>query len=97
MLDIVSEYRALVIDGQVKALNNYIGDWKAFPDPNTIIDMVTDYTLAPIGYSLDVGVTNKGETVLIECNDGWSLGNYGACPVIYTNLLMKRWNQLMTT
>jgi hypothetical protein len=38
--------------------------------------MINHFTDSPIGYTLDVCVNSDG-TFLIECNDGWSIGNYG--------------------
>ena len=34
------------------------------------------------------------KTVLVECQDMWSIGSYGLDPVIYANLLKKRWYEI---
>jgi hypothetical protein len=34
------------------------------------------------------------KTVLVECQDMWSIGAYGLDPVIYANLLKKRWYEI---
>ena len=36
----------------------------------------------------------KDEDLLVECNDFWSICNYGLDPVIYAKMLRDRWFQL---
>lgn len=56
-------------------------------------------TKKDILYSVDIkriieaGITE--ESVLIECNDAWSIGSYGLDPIIYTNILLKRWFEIV--
>lgn len=94
VIDIVSEYRGYVYDKKLQGLYWYTGDFKKFPDTDLIDEMIEKYTDQPAGFSLDVGITNNGQTVLIECNDGWSLGNYGLSPSKYKKLLTKRWIEI---
>lgn len=96
VVDFVSEYRGYVIDGVLKGIKHYIGDFRVFPDMNVVDSAINDYITQPAGYSIDFGITSDGRTLLIECNDGWSLGNYGLDHVTYSNLLAKRWIQLMS-
>lgn len=77
VLDIVSEYRCFVINGEVYDCRRYNGDYRTLPDYDLIDEMVAAYKSSPVAYSIDVGVTSDGKTVLIECNDGYSLGTYG--------------------
>ena len=95
VVDFVSEYRGYVIKHELKGLKHYNGDFRFFPDVKTIEKAVEDYKSGPAGYSIDFGVTSDGRTLLIECNDGWSLGNYGLDHSMYTNLLTSRWLELM--
>lgn len=46
---------------------------------------------------MDFGVTDKGETVLIEVNDGFSIGLYGLFHIDYAKLLSARWAELTGT
>lgn len=46
---------------------------------------------------MDFGVTEDGRTILIEVNDGYSLGAYGLEPTLYTRLLTARWAELNGT
>lgn len=95
VVDLVSEYRGYVINGQLVGLKHYLGDFCIFPDPAIIKSAIVDYTDQPASYSIDFGVTSAGETVLIECNDGWSLGCYGLEPALYVRLLTTRWRQIL--
>lgn len=97
VVDFISEYRGYVIDGILKGIKHYMGDFRVFPDMNVVDAAIAAYTTQPAGYSIDFGVTKDGRTLLIECNDGWSLGNYGLNDVTYSTLLAKRWIQLMST
>lgn len=96
-LDIRAEYRGFVVDGKLKALHFYSGDFAFYPDTYIIEEAISEYHSQPAGYSIDFGVTWDKKTVLIECNDGWSLGSYGCDPIIYSNLLGRRWLQLLQT
>lgn len=96
VVDFVSEYRGYVIDGELKGIKHYMGDFRIFPDMKIIDSAISEYKSQPAGYSIDFGVTSDGRTLLIECNDGWSLGNYGLNDVTYSTLLAKRWIQLMS-
>ena len=40
-------------------------------------------------------MTNEGKTVLIEINDGFSLGNYGMKSYEYARFLEARWDELV--
>ena len=91
----ISEYRGYVIDGELKGIYWYKGDFRKFPDMTIIDAAIADYKDAPAGYSIDFGITDDGRTLLIECNDGWSLGNYGLEPSKYCRLLGRRWHELM--
>lgn len=95
VVDIISEYRCYVIEGELKGIKHYMGDFRVFPDVPIIEQAIREYKSAPAGYSIDFGVLRNGRTVLIECNDGFSLGNYGLSDSVYVKLLSKRWLQMM--
>ena len=94
-MDIVSEWRGYVIDGQLKGIKHYLGDIRVFPDMKVVDAAIADYRTQPAGYSIDFGITADGKTILVEANDGYSLGNYGLEPSLYSKLLAKRWLQIM--
>jgi hypothetical protein len=94
-VDFVSEYRGYVYDKKLQGLNWYNGEMNVFPDVGVIEQAIADYKSQPAGYSIDFGVTSDNRTLLVECNDGWALGNYGFEPLKYATLLERRWFEIM--
>ena len=45
--------------------------------------------------SIDIGVTDKNETIVIECNDAYALGAYGLTDVDYAKFISARWAQIL--
>ncbi len=90
-ISMVSEYRVFVINGEIVGCKHYKGDFRIFPDFKIIESSVNDFVDAPSGYGIDFAVTDSGETVLIEVNEGFSLGAYGLTPLVYSSLLEARW------
>lgn len=95
VLELVSEWRATILRGEVLNVAHYQGDPLAFPAPTIIAAGVDAFKTAPIGYGMDWAVTRDGRTVLVEVNDGFALGNYGVRGHHYTALIECRWRQLM--
>lgn len=95
VVDFVSEYRGYVIDGTLQGIKHYLGNFRVFPDMKIVDAAIADFKSQPAGYSIDFGITSDGRTLLVECNDGWGLGNYGLNDVTYSTLLAKRWRELM--
>lgn len=93
-IDLVTEYRGYVYDKKLQGIYWYSGDFKKFIDCDVVEQAIQDYTNQPAGYSIDFGLTKDGKTVLIECNDGWSLGNYGLEASKYAKLLSRRWIEI---
>lgn len=109
VIDIVSEYRGFVYNNKLVGLHWYAGDFKIFPDVSVIESAVYDFsksttavpctqsTKPPVAYTIDFGVANidgKLETVLIELNDMWSVGNYGFDAKLYARMLRDRWMEI---
>jgi len=95
VVKIISEFRCFVIRGEIYDCRKYKGEYSAVPDFNFIQECVDAYENAPVAYGIDFGVTDKGETILIEANDGYSLGPYGFDCYNYTRMMILRWKQLM--
>lgn len=96
LIDIVSEWRVFIFDGQILHIANYAGDCLSFPNPDTIKEMVRAYKSAPSVYTLDVAVKDSGETVVIECHRFFSCGLYGfsdyrRLPVMFT----RAWKEMI--
>jgi hypothetical protein len=94
-INILTEYRTFILNDEILDCRHYKGDWRFMPDHKVIEDAVSLMkTNRPRAYCLDFGVTDKGETLLIEMNDGFSIGHYGLPPVQYARMLSARWNEL---
>lgn len=94
-VNFISEYRIFITNGNIVGISNYCGDPLIFPNKFILNKMVKEayesYNLA--GFSVDVGITDDNRTLLVECNDGFCLGNYGLNYLSYTTLVEERWKQ----
>lgn len=93
-VEFIAEWRIFIRYGKVLGAKMYKGDWKAHLDSEVVLKAIDDFKSAPAGYSLDFGLTKDGRTLLVEANDGYSLGFYGLFYVDYAKLLASRWAQL---
>lgn len=96
-LNMVAEWRIFVRYGKVLDAKLYKGDWTAHYDADIIKSAIEDYKTAPDAYGIDFAVTDKGDTVLIEVNDGFALGSYGMPFWNYSKFLLTRWAQMTDT
>lgn len=95
VISLVSEYRVFVRYGKILDVRRYNGDWSIAPNRAVIMAALNDFTQAPSAYSMDFGVTEAGETILVEVNDGHSLGTYGLIPALYAQMISARWAQII--
>ncbi|GAB4586698.1 ATP-grasp domain-containing protein [Nocardia sp. IFM 10818] len=94
----VAEYRVYVIDQEVVWIDRYDGDAAVRLDRDVVEAAVGAYRrsgTAPCAYGIDFGVLADGETALVEVNDGYALGAYGISADLYTELVMRRWSELL--
>lgn len=96
-VDFIAEWRVFVRYGKIFDVRPYKGDWKVHYDPKVIENAIKDYATAPDAYGIDFGVTSKGETLLVEVNEGYALGCYGLFPHLYAKCLITRWSELTDT
>ena len=89
-----SEWRVFVVDREIIGMSHYQGNCFTYPDASTIKSAVGEFLSAPAGYGIDFGVLDSGKTVLVEANDGYSLGSYSLNSVDYSRLLEARWTEL---
>ncbi|WP_262985228.1 ATP-grasp domain-containing protein [Paenibacillus elgii] len=97
VVNFVAEWRCFVRYGRILDIRRYRGDWRVQYDHKVVEDVVKEYRTAPKGYAVDFGLTDKGQTLLIEVNDGYSLGYYGLFSLDYAKLLSARWAELTNT
>ena len=97
VISIKAEWRVFVRYNGILDVRPYKGDWHLHFNPAIIEQCVAEYSEAPAGYAIDFGVTDKGQTILIEVNDGYALGSYGLFYLDYAKLLSARWAELTGT
>lgn len=94
-VEFVSEWRAYVLRKKILHVGHYLGEPLLFPDATRVRDALHAYEASPIGFSMDWGVTADGRTLLVEVNDGSSLGNYGLSGKAHTAIIEARWREMM--
>ena len=97
VVSFLAEYRTFIRYDRILDIRRYKGDFHLYPDVGVIESCVKDYVDSPRGYALDFGVTDKGETLLIEVNNTVSLGSYGLMEIDYAKLISARWAELTDT
>lgn len=95
VVNFVSEYRVFVAEGRVIDCRKYDGNYEVTPDFSFINETIKNYVSQPAAYAIDFGVTDKGETMLVEVNDGYGVGTYGLDGREYVRMSILRWNELV--
>jgi ATP-grasp domain, R2K clade family 2 len=75
----------------------YRGDWAVHYDPQVIRAAVAAYKSAPASYAIDFGLTDTGKTLMVEVNEGYSIGCYGLFSTEYAQFLSARWAEITHT
>lgn len=91
---LLREWRCFVRYGKILDVRPYKGNWRSHFEPRVIEEAVESWREKPRGCALDFGVDEQDHTVLVEVNDGFSLGAYGLPPLLYARLLSARWTEL---
>lgn len=95
VVDFVSEYRLFVHNGLIVDCRRYNGDFTRLVDFDVAQDCIRWYKDAPVSWSLDLGVTRKGATSIVEINDAFALGSYGMASRPYAMMVIDRWCQMV--
>lgn len=93
-VDFVSEWRVYVRHNEIQAICFYKGNPIVFPNTAVINLMINCWVISPCCYAMDVGVLRNRETVLVEVNDFYSIGNYGLNHRDYAEMLQLRWDEI---
>ena len=96
-IDMESEYRCFVYKNELVGVKNYQGSFELFPAIHIVKEMIDKFKDSPIAYTIDVAITPEGHTILVECQDMISIGNYGLNGATYVKMLRDRWFQIMKT
>ena len=95
--NIITEWRCFVRYGEILDIRRYKGELGRIYSFQKVKEMISSYSDAPAAYSLDLGLTSERDTIIVEVNDGYSLGSYGLDPLLYAKLLSARWAELTGT
>lgn len=96
-VDFRGEFRGFVCEGELVGFRHYAGDFRLPVDFAPVEAALQSWDERPRGCSMDWGTTGDGRTLLIEVNDGYSLGSYGLAPLLYAPLLAARWREMAAT
>ena len=96
-VDFVAEWRCFVRYGRLLDVRHYHGVWDSRLDVALVEQAIAAIKDAPAAYSLDFGADKTGRCLLVEMNDGHSLGSYGIRPTLYAKFLSARWAQMTGT
>jgi hypothetical protein len=94
-IEFISEWRVSVLRNKILNVANYKGDPLKFPDVTTVQAAIEAFNNRPIAFAMDWGITAAGQTMLVEVNDGYAMGNYGLSGMPYTAMIEARWRELM--
>jgi len=90
LIDIESEWRAFVFEGELVGLQNYSGEFDVFPNVDKIKAMINTYKKQPVAFTLDVAISNN-DTVIIEVHDFFSCGLYGFSDHKILPFMFSKW------
>lgn len=93
--DIISEWRLYIHKNKIVDSRNYSGDFMIYPNHEYILSVIKENHDFPIAYTIDIGILENGNNVVIEFNDMWSIGNYGIPNDLYIKLLRDRYFEIM--
>lgn len=94
-IEFVSEWRVAVLRDKVLNIAHYKGDPLRFPDVAVIQAAIEAFAERPIAFAMDWGITQSGQTLLVEVNDGYCFENVGLSGMPFTAMIEARWRQLM--
>lgn len=95
-----SEWRVFVAEGELLGVRPYKGSPYLPPDERTVRAMLAAFLAsgeAPAAFGMDVGVVEGKGTLLVEVNEGFSLGTYGLAPPLVARMLEARWAEFERT
>jgi hypothetical protein len=94
---IKSEWRCYIGRDRIVDIRNYSGDIFTTPDEGYLESVISSIKggLFPTSYTIDIGILENGDNVVIEYNDMWAIGNYGIDNYEYFSLLKSRYFEIV--
>ena len=98
-IEILSKWRVIVFHDKIRHIAPFSGDCTLFPSADAIKRMVETYKgQSPAAYVLDVAVTAKGMTVIVECRRFFSCRLYGYEDCLYLpSMFSESWKEMTNT
>ena len=93
-IDFLAEWRVFVRYNQILGVRHYRGDWRCNYDYRIIENAIRKFKDSPNAYAIDFGLTKDGRLLIVEVNEGYSIGSYGLFYVDYAKLIATRWCEL---
>jgi len=90
---LVSEWRVYIHKDNIVDSRNYSGDFTQGINYDYVREVIE--VNFPIAYTIDIGVLENGDNVVVEFNDMWAIGNYGIPNDIYLRLLKERYFEIV--
>lgn len=93
--DFESEYRCFIFNDKLVGIQNYLGDFKKFPNIDFIESCINIYSkYNKPAYTLDIGIYND-KTYIIEIHDFFSCGLYGFTSELIPYMLYRTFKYLV--
>ena len=92
---IKSEWRCYIHKYEPLFIANYSGDLFSYPDKDYLFSVIKENKDFPIAYTIDIGILENGENVVVEFNDMWAIGNYGIPNDMYLSALKDRYFEII--
>lgn len=101
VMDIKREWRGFITYDELVDIRPYKGDYHYHYDADVVDKVLEAFRTIPnrpMGCSIDFAVIEKDgkeQTIFLEMNDGYALGNYGLNHIRYAKLISARLSQLL--
>lgn len=92
---IITEWRLYIEHNKIVDARNYSGNFKTTPNWFYADFILANDKTFPSCFTLDLAVLQTGETIAVEYNDMWAIGNYGIDNSLYYKLLRERYFEIM--
>ena len=93
---IVSEWRIYVHNDRIEDSRNYSGEVVVTPNYDYVMNVISNNRgNFPCAYTIDIGILENEENVVVEYNDMWAIGNYGVPNDIYLRMLNDRYFEII--
>lgn len=96
-VEFITEWRCFIRYKEIYDVRRYKGNWNSKFDESIVLKAIESFSQAPNSYAMDIGITKNGQYLLVECNDGHSLGSYGMDSIKYAKFLSARWAQMTSS